>query len=50
MKRGVFSGTCLLGGLFHAGTEGRSDFDFAAAARGKYSPMGVVEGLAAMVL
>lgn len=50
MKSGVFSLTCFQGGLFHAGTGGRSDFDFAAAARGKYSPMEVVEGFAVMFL
>jgi len=40
MNRGVFSGTCGSGGLFHVGLLGRSEGVFAVAARGKLSTMG----------
>ena len=41
MKSGVDSLTCGVGGLFHDGIGGRSADDFADAARGKASTMGV---------
>ena len=41
MKSGVDSLTCGVGGVFHDGIGGRSAGDFADAARGKASTMGV---------
>ena len=44
MKRGVFSGTCGFGGRFHGGIGGRSSAEWAAAARGKLSTIGMAGG------